>query len=268
MTALERDPELAARAHGRCKEVVVADLESAPPLLHGPFDAIVYGDVLEHVSDPAAVLRALDETLAPGGTVIVSVPNVAHLWVRLSAPRRPLRLRGPRHPRPHPPPLLHAAHLPRPPALGGAPRGRARGHAGAASARGAAALARAPALGRARAQRGGRAGLAGRARLPVRRDLPRGERLDARAVLEGRSEGRGRDARVQRGPHASHDLRGAAEGHRQPGHPGGRRLDRRHPRGRARARARDLRARPQLRLRRQPEDLLHRGAARRAPTSW
>lgn len=84
VTALERDPELAARARGRCKEVVVADLESAPPLLHGPFDAIVYGDVLEHLSDPGAVLRALDQTLAPGGTVIVSVPNVAHLWVRLS----------------------------------------------------------------------------------------------------------------------------------------------------------------------------------------
>ncbi|MGH7398892.1 MAG: class I SAM-dependent methyltransferase [Candidatus Rokuibacteriota bacterium] len=84
VTALERDAELAARARGRCKEVVVADLESAPPLLHGPFDAIVYGDVLEHLSDPRGVLLALDRTLAPGGTVIVSVPNVAHLWVRLS----------------------------------------------------------------------------------------------------------------------------------------------------------------------------------------
>jgi 2-polyprenyl-3-methyl-5-hydroxy-6-metoxy-1,4-benzoquinol methylase len=84
VTALERDPELAARARGRCKEVVVADLESAAPLLHGPFDAIVYGDVLEHLSDPRAALLALDQTLAPGGTVIVSVPNVAHLWVRLS----------------------------------------------------------------------------------------------------------------------------------------------------------------------------------------
>ncbi len=84
VTALERNPELAARAHGRCKEVVVADLESAPPLLSGPFDAIVYGDVLEHLSDPLAALVALNRTLAPGGLVIVSVPNVAHLWVRLS----------------------------------------------------------------------------------------------------------------------------------------------------------------------------------------
>jgi 2-polyprenyl-3-methyl-5-hydroxy-6-metoxy-1,4-benzoquinol methylase len=84
VTALERDPALAAQAHGRCKTVVVADLEAAPPLLDGPFDAIVYGDVLEHLGDPRAVLLALDRTLATGGTVIVSVPNVAHLWVRLS----------------------------------------------------------------------------------------------------------------------------------------------------------------------------------------
>ena len=84
VTALERDPALAAVARGRCKEVVVADLEAAPPLLDGPFDAIVYGDVLEHLSDPRAALVALDRTLAPGGVVIVSVPNVAHLWMRLS----------------------------------------------------------------------------------------------------------------------------------------------------------------------------------------
>jgi 2-polyprenyl-3-methyl-5-hydroxy-6-metoxy-1,4-benzoquinol methylase len=84
VTALERDPELAAGAHGRCKEVVVADLEAAAPLVPGPFDAIVYGDVLEHLSNPRAVLAALDRSLAPGGTVIVSVPNVAHLWIRLS----------------------------------------------------------------------------------------------------------------------------------------------------------------------------------------
>lgn len=84
VTALERDPALAARAHGRCKEVVVADLEGAPPMLNGPFETIVYGDVLEHLSEPRTALVALNRTLAPGGTVIVSVPNVAHLWMRLS----------------------------------------------------------------------------------------------------------------------------------------------------------------------------------------
>jgi len=83
VTAVERDPAQAARARGKCHEVVVADLADAAGRLAGPFDAIVYGDVLEHLSDPLAALAALDPLLADGGVVIVSVPNVAHLWVRL-----------------------------------------------------------------------------------------------------------------------------------------------------------------------------------------
>lgn len=84
VTALERDPAQAAKARGRCHEVVVADLDEAAPRLNGVFDAIVYGDVLEHVSDPLPVMVALNRSLGPEGRVIVSVPNVAHLWVRLS----------------------------------------------------------------------------------------------------------------------------------------------------------------------------------------
>jgi len=84
VTAIERDPEQAARARGKCKEVVMADLERPLPELGGPFDAIVCGDILEHLTDPLPVLMALNRSLTPGGTVIVSVPNVAHLWVRLS----------------------------------------------------------------------------------------------------------------------------------------------------------------------------------------
>ncbi len=80
VTALERDPAQAAKARGRCHEVIVADLDQAAPRLQGFFDAIVYGDVLEHLNDPLPVLVALDRALAAGGRVIVSVPNVAHLW--------------------------------------------------------------------------------------------------------------------------------------------------------------------------------------------
>ena len=83
VTALERDPAQAERARGRCAEVVVADLDEAAQALSGPFDAIVYGDVLEHLSDPLAALVALNRALAADGLVIASVPNVAHLWVRL-----------------------------------------------------------------------------------------------------------------------------------------------------------------------------------------
>jgi SAM-dependent methyltransferase len=84
VTALERDPVLADRARGRCHEVIVADLAEAAPKLPGPFDAIVYGDVLEHLSEPLTALQSVNQHLTPGGLVIISVPNVAHLWVRLS----------------------------------------------------------------------------------------------------------------------------------------------------------------------------------------
>ena len=64
--------------------MIVADLDQAAPRLQGTFDAIVYGDVLEHLNDPLPILVGLNLALAVGGRVIVSVPNVAHLWVRLS----------------------------------------------------------------------------------------------------------------------------------------------------------------------------------------
>jgi SAM-dependent methyltransferase len=84
VTALERDAMQAARARVRCEQVLTVDLERDTPPLSGQYDAIIYGDVVEHLSDPLRVLRDLNRHLAPGGVVVVSVPNVAHLWVRLS----------------------------------------------------------------------------------------------------------------------------------------------------------------------------------------
>jgi len=41
-------------------------------------DCVIFSDVLEHTSDPWAVLRRWRSVLAPGGTLVVSLPNVAH----------------------------------------------------------------------------------------------------------------------------------------------------------------------------------------------
>jgi 2-polyprenyl-3-methyl-5-hydroxy-6-metoxy-1,4-benzoquinol methylase len=84
VTALEADPQAAAAAEPHCERVIVADLDVAVPALDPPFDAIVCGDVLEHLARPAPALLALAGALAPDGAVVVSVPNVAHVWVRLS----------------------------------------------------------------------------------------------------------------------------------------------------------------------------------------
>src|SRR5438105_1902542 len=82
VTCLEADPAMAAAALRHCSKVLIADLDKDLPNLDGPFDVIVYGDVLEHLKDPAGLLGKMNGQLKPNGMVIVSVPNVAHLWVR------------------------------------------------------------------------------------------------------------------------------------------------------------------------------------------
>jgi 2-polyprenyl-3-methyl-5-hydroxy-6-metoxy-1,4-benzoquinol methylase len=47
-------------------------------VLTGPFDCILLYDVLEHLVDPAAVLRELRPLAAAGGRVHISVPNARH----------------------------------------------------------------------------------------------------------------------------------------------------------------------------------------------
>lgn len=47
-----------------------------------PFDVIILADVLEHVPEPERLLEAVRGLLAPRGRVIVSLPNVAHWFVR------------------------------------------------------------------------------------------------------------------------------------------------------------------------------------------
>jgi SAM-dependent methyltransferase len=47
-----------------------------------PFDIVVAGDVLEHLSRPDDLLSALKPLLKPGGTLLVSLPNVANVTVR------------------------------------------------------------------------------------------------------------------------------------------------------------------------------------------
>jgi 2-polyprenyl-3-methyl-5-hydroxy-6-metoxy-1,4-benzoquinol methylase len=84
VTGIEADPEMAAAGAAHCERMLVADLNRGVPSLEGEFDAIVCGDVLEHLADPSAAFGALLGSLASGGDVVVSVPNVAHLWVRLS----------------------------------------------------------------------------------------------------------------------------------------------------------------------------------------
>ena len=46
------------------------------------FDIVIFGDVLEHVTNAEEVLRLTSRSLKPSGRVIASIPNVGHLAVR------------------------------------------------------------------------------------------------------------------------------------------------------------------------------------------
>lgn len=83
VVGLEGFPEAAARARERLDEVVCLDLDGldALPDDFGVFDAMVFGDVLEHLRDPARLLRTLRGALAPDGVIVCSIPNVKHWTV-------------------------------------------------------------------------------------------------------------------------------------------------------------------------------------------
>ena len=83
---VESDEAAPVAAGMRLEYVYRGDIESFlddPAVRDVRFQAIVFGDVLEHLADPAGVLRHSANRLAPGGVIVASVPNVAHESVRL-----------------------------------------------------------------------------------------------------------------------------------------------------------------------------------------
>ena len=77
IVGIEPDVEDAAAARLRYDEVLASRLEDAGELRER-FDAILFGDVLEHLEDPSDALIRVRPWLATGGVVIASVPNVGH----------------------------------------------------------------------------------------------------------------------------------------------------------------------------------------------
>ncbi|TQL03669.1 methyltransferase domain-containing protein [Cellulomonas sp. SLBN-39] len=87
VSGVEMDPTAAEAARPHLAQLVVGDLtqlDLAAELAPHTYDVIVLGDVLEHLPEPVPVLRSVTSLLAPGGSVVISVPNVAHGSVRLA----------------------------------------------------------------------------------------------------------------------------------------------------------------------------------------
>jgi 2-polyprenyl-3-methyl-5-hydroxy-6-metoxy-1,4-benzoquinol methylase len=80
VTGIELHEPSARRARAVLDEVHVGAVEDVldANALAGPFDTFVLYDVLEHLVDPAGVLRALVPLAAPAARAHVSVPNARH----------------------------------------------------------------------------------------------------------------------------------------------------------------------------------------------
>jgi SAM-dependent methyltransferase len=95
LAGVEPDPALPASAREGYDDWRQADA-LAPGAWDRPFDAVVCADVLEHLPRPEELLARIREWLRPGGTLLVSLPNVANITVRaaLATGRFPYAERG------------------------------------------------------------------------------------------------------------------------------------------------------------------------------
>ena len=83
--AIEIDSQAASLALPYCRRVLVADANSIERTgLTGKYDIVVAADVLEHLVNPELVLSRLKGYLRKGGLLVVSLPNIANIYVRLN----------------------------------------------------------------------------------------------------------------------------------------------------------------------------------------
>lgn len=76
---VEPNPVAAAKARLLLDQVVNAFFDSNIELPDSYFDVVVMNDVLEHIPDPWASLELVKKKLAPGGYIVLSLPNIRHI---------------------------------------------------------------------------------------------------------------------------------------------------------------------------------------------
>lgn len=84
VTGIDAAPELivVAREHAAASGLEIDYRAGDVQELEGQFDLVTSMEVIEHVADPAAFLKALAKRLAPGGLLILSTPNATG-WSKL-----------------------------------------------------------------------------------------------------------------------------------------------------------------------------------------
>jgi ubiquinone/menaquinone biosynthesis C-methylase UbiE len=79
-TGIDGSPEAVAAAQGKGRSIIQGDVHEPLPFEDATFDGVVLKDLLEHVTDPVAVVREAHRVLKPRGRVFASSPD-AQRWV-------------------------------------------------------------------------------------------------------------------------------------------------------------------------------------------
>ncbi len=81
---IDKDEIAIKEMSGKYTRVLKLDVDRELLAFRDIFDAIVFGDILEHTEDPSAVIRKFLPKLKPNGIMVVSVPNFANWFIRLN----------------------------------------------------------------------------------------------------------------------------------------------------------------------------------------
>lgn len=82
---IDIDPAYAAAAGEWCTRAIACDIETVDDVLFDslfPSDCWIFGDCLEHLRDPWAVLRKVRQRITPGGCLLACIPNAQHWSVQ------------------------------------------------------------------------------------------------------------------------------------------------------------------------------------------
>lgn len=78
VVGIELDPRAAAIARRRIDDVYCGDAREIVGVMREQFDWIIGGDIVEHLDEPWSFLADLRRVSAPGGRLLLSIPNVAN----------------------------------------------------------------------------------------------------------------------------------------------------------------------------------------------
>jgi len=83
LIGIEINEDWASQAKPYYDQIIVGDIQRMDDNLFKDSDCVILADVLEHLPDPQSTLKRISDSIAFGSSIILSVPNVANIWVRI-----------------------------------------------------------------------------------------------------------------------------------------------------------------------------------------